>query len=135
MSYSDGKIIAPVSVADVMSVVPVSLQRTNTQTQQTERGASCDVGTLCSAEVGQTITARDGKGNWTVVSRIPINMWARYKPINFAKIGSLTTQEWNNALHGVYHSTSLPLLNNSGRLNHDVWTYRKPTGGASSPYV
>jgi len=63
-----------------------------------------------------------------------INMWARYKPIKYASVQQLTSAQWTEKRYGVGRSTSLPLIDNNGRLNHDVWNYDKPTGGASSPY-
>lgn len=77
-------------------------------------------------------TSANDVGNLCV--RTNINMWARYKPIKYQKIAQLTSTEWNNARHGVYRSSSLPLFNTNGRLNHDVWTYDRPTGGSASPY-
>lgn len=87
-----------VSVRDVQRCVPVSLQRTNTSTGQVERIVSGDIGVVCSAVVGDTITASDGKGNWTVVSRTPINKWAKYKPVRTPVIDTVTGQ-WNKSQH------------------------------------
>ena len=63
-----------------------------------------------------------------------INIWARYKPIRYASVMQLTAAQWTAQRHGVYRSTNLPLFDNNNRLNHDVWTYDRPTGGDASPY-
>ena len=127
-------ITAPVSIYDLQRCVPVTLRRTNTSTGEVEQASSNDLGVLCSAIVGQTIPSQDGHGNWTVFSRVPINMWARYKPILYASVIPLTSAQWNAQRHGVDRSSVLPLLDTNGRLNHDVWTYSRPTGGIASPY-
>ena len=95
MAYDKGMITAPVSINDVLRCVPVTLKRTNSSTGQVERRSSCDLGVLCGASVGDTITSSDGKGNWTVESRVEINMWAKYKPVIYAAIN--TTSQLNSA--------------------------------------
>lgn len=107
MPYSNNLIYVDSSVNPPLGVSVYDVQRALGSTK-------IDVGSLCL--------------------RPNINMWARYKPIKYASVQQLTTAQWNEKRHGVYRSTSLPLIDNNGRLNHDVWTYDKPTGGASSPY-
>jgi len=169
MSYNNGYIQAPVSIADVARAVPVTLKRTNSSTGQTERRSSRDLGVLCGASVGDTITASDGKGNWTVESRFEINKWAKYKPVRLGKIS--TVDEWNAAsnfwkndatwylgeksrgeLCGMSfgYTSQIPLTDMEGSttslypkadtffdkiIQGDLhWTYRRPAGGAATPY-
>ncbi len=70
----------------------------------------------------------------TVCTSQAINMWARYKPIKFPKINMLEPSEWASVRYGISRSSSLPLIGNDARLNHDVWTYSRPEGGKASPY-
>ena len=88
---SEGQhITSPVSIRDVQRCVPVSLVRTNSSTHQTEHVSSNDLGVLCGANIGDTVPASDGKGDWTVQSRTEINMWSVSKPVYFAKVAQLT---------------------------------------------
>lgn len=96
MAYdSSTKVIsAPVSIRDLQRCVPVSLVRTNSSTHQTERASSNDLGVLVGSQQGDTIPASDGKGNWTVQSRTPVNSWSKYKPVGKNKLD--TTDELNS---------------------------------------
>lgn len=80
-------ISAPVSIYDLQRAVPVTLRRTNSNTGQVETVSSNDLGVLCAAVVGDTIPANDGYGSWTVISRIKINMWARFRPVEYKSNG------------------------------------------------
>ena len=86
-------ISAPVSIYDLQRAVPVTLRRTNSNTGQVETVSSNDLGVLCAAVVGDTIPANDGYGSWTVISRIKINMWARFRPVEYNSNDS--KDEWN----------------------------------------
>lgn len=108
MSYSPGAsmITAPVSIRDVQRCVPVSLQRTNSSTNQTERVSSNDLGVLCGSKIGDTVPASDGKGNWTVQWRTEINKWAKYKPVKFKpatgiKLDVMTAENWISVNYGI----------------------------------
>lgn len=88
MAHSNGMITAPVSIHDVMSVVPVTLRATINGTTVTI--SSNDLGVLCSKKTGDTITGSYTDPNtgtvtqnvtWTVV-RTDINIWAKYKPVD-----------------------------------------------------
>ena len=106
MAYNSttGIISAPVSIYDLQQAVPAILQRTNSSTGDVEVIASSDLGVLCSKDVGDTIPASDGNGNWMVIQRTPINMWAKFKPVRSYQSGLLDTVSqlsngvWNNAL-------------------------------------
>ena len=146
MAYDKGYITAPVSIRDVQRCVPVTLKRTNTSTGQVERRSSCDLGVLCSAETGNQITARDGKGTWVVDNRIEINKWAWYKPIKYATIGMLTEAMRKAANYGLFFrentdaenilksaSPTEAAFNQAASSNYE-WSYLRPTGGSTSPY-
>lgn len=163
MSYSPGTsmVTAPVSIYDLQRCVTVSLQRTNTSTGQVESMTANDVGVLCAANIGDTIPASDGKGNWTVTYRVAINKWAKYKPLKFAKIEQLNATNMISANYGIidiptwtrmdYMATFLFSASRaslsqtywpecdrtrtpSPALADEYWAYQRPTGGASSPY-
>lgn len=95
MAYNTttGIISQPVSIDDIRRCFFVTLRRTRTDNGATESIVSGDLGTICSASVGDTITALDGKGNWTVTSRREINIWSQTKPIYHTKIPQLTTDD------------------------------------------
>jgi hypothetical protein len=147
MAYDKGMITAPVSIADVQKCVPVLLKRTNTSTGQVERRSSSDVGVLCSAQTGNQVTARDGKGTWTVESRVEINMWARYKPetavtglvtyfvhpitLQQRKLNSYGIRALQNQGYGSLSALVTDLRNNTAK---EPFVYVKPSGGISSPY-
>ena len=143
-------ISAPVSIYDLQRAVPVTLRRTNSYTGQVETVSSNDLGVLCAAVVGDTIPANDGYGSWTVISRIKINMWARYKPMKRNKIGPLETSDRVAANYGITNIPTWININNMANfwfgidtsstnapdcgLQADYWTYERPTGGNSSQY-
>ena len=152
MAYNPTTMIisAPVSIYDLQRAVPVTLRRTNSNTGQVETVSSNDLGVLCAAVVGDTIPANDGYGSWTVISRIKINMWARYKPMKRNKIGPLETSDRVAANYGI---TNIPTWININKmanlwfgidtsstnapdcgLQADYWYYERPTGGNSSQY-
>lgn len=146
MAYDKGMITKPVSIADVQKCVPVLLKRTNTSTGQVERRSSCDLGVLCSAQTGNQVTARDGKGTWTVESRVEINKWAWYKPIDFTKVGMLTESDRQTKYYGLFFrentdaesllkstSPTVDLFNAAAASSYE-WSYIPPKGGAASPY-
>lgn len=146
MSYDKGMITKPVSIADVQKCVPVLLKRTNTSTGQVERRSSCDLGVLCSAQTGNQVTARDGKGTWVVENRVEINKWAWYKPIKYAIIGMLTEAMRKAAYYGLFFRENTDAENllksatptesafNEAASSSYEWSYLRPTGGSTSPY-
>ena len=99
---------------------------------------SPDVGTLCIAP--------------------SINKWAKYKPVKFAKVGILTSENLTYCNYGIvdiptwgrlsYASTFLFSTNRAslqqiywpdcdrekGSVSVEYWVYQRPTGGSSSPY-
>ncbi|MBQ3700837.1 MAG: hypothetical protein II886_13185 [Prevotella sp.] len=154
MAYSNGTITAPVSVADVQKAVPVIL--TTTLNGVTYRRLSGDVGLLCSAQDGDTISGKLTIGSttynvtWTVRRSADINKWAKFKPVKVAKIGRLTYSEIADAKFGLVPAlntilktfgdgsgganvTDSTVLENILNANLD-WTYNRPTGGTNSPY-
>lgn len=104
MSYSNGIITAPVSIDDVKTALGVS---TN------------DVAALCTSD--------------------KINMWAKYKP---TKKNAIFTDDWwkgddFNAGISIPYTEKIENVLGYYNLNDGTdngWSYRKPTGGASSPY-
>ena len=62
-----------------------------------------------------------------------IKMWARRKPVSYAKIGVMTNADFVSVHCGLSHTTN-PLVDSNGRPRSDTWTYTKPSGGANSPY-
>ncbi len=74
---------------------------------------SNDVGTLCISN--------------------KINKWSKWKPIQSSKVTGLTLTDLQNANYGF----TIPVVE-SGALAYTelayTWVYKKPTGGATSPY-
>ena len=105
MPYSNFIITAPVGVYDVQRAIG---------------DGSTDVGALCK--------------------HANVNRWAKWKPIKCPTVELLTTQKMINL--GAYrygiirHGAGVvPLYDPSTlELNHDVWQYDKPTGGATAPF-
>lgn len=106
MSYSSNLIKAPVSIYDVQQAAPVTLSATVGGT--TVYASSNDVGVLCGAKAGDTIvgTYTDPTTGtvtqnitWTVVSRVGINKWARWKPVQVQQITSLSYTQLVFNLH------------------------------------
>ena len=85
--------------------------------------ASTDVGTLCTA-------------------KSKINIWAKYKPVRYNKIGSLTENERKACAYGLLDTREYDLSSNTAittafnnALNRIYsWEYESPTGGDSSLY-
>ena len=85
--------------------------------------ASTDVGTLCSANA-------------------KINMWAKYKPVRYNKIGSLTENERKACAYGLLDTREYDLSSDTAittafnnALNRIYsWEYESPTGGNASLY-
>lgn len=105
MPYANNIITAPVGKYDVERAIGV---------------ASTDVGELCQ--------------------HVNVNRWAKWKPIKCptvelltsAKMTVLTAYRYGIIRHG---AGVVPLFDPSTHeLNHDVWDYDKPTGGATAPY-
>lgn len=88
-----------VEIADIQSVVPVTLSRTVNGV--TERRSSSDLGVLCSAQVGDSVPDNAGGRAWTVSSRIDVNPWAKYKPVPFDQLDTTKhpdrVEPWLNA--------------------------------------
>ena len=163
MANSNGIITAPVSIYDLQSVVPVTLRRTNSSTGQVETKSSNDLGVLCSKDIGATIPASDGHGSWTVISRVPIKTWAKFKPVNIGGTygGSTyintypllnpTTKQWDESLsfqwwrdtnrhNNLSRYGILPVIATTAQnlynayANGDEWIYYMPMGGSDYPY-
>ena len=85
--------------------------------------ASTDVGTLCSANA-------------------KINIWAKYKPVRYNKIGSLTENERKACAYGLLDTREYALSSDTAiitafdnALNRIYsWEYESPTGGNASLY-
>ena len=158
MAYNTntGKITAPVGLSDLMAMVPVLLRRTVGGVVQTVN--SNDVGVLCGALTGDTVPAMDGSGSWTVLSRVNINKWAKYKPVIWPNVDTVTSGQWNPTT-GKWTSgatwwkagggcgMTIPqstifgtdITNQNSfiyKLTHSLlgWPYARPTGGAQAPY-
>ena len=134
-----------VEVSDVQSLVPVTIKRTVNGV--TEKKSSGDVGVLCSGYVGMSVPDNEGGAAWTVSSRIDINKWAWYKPIQYATLAFLDDakrQEKKFGLTPTTNNTALQILRgelamteanfNLAIANTNEWIYNMPTGGANSPY-
>lgn len=89
MAYTNGIITAPVSIYDVQRAVPVTLSAIVNGT--TVYSSSNDLGILCGSKVGDTVVGKYtdpqtgtvyNNITWTVISRTPINIWAKYKPVD-----------------------------------------------------
>ena len=136
MAYNNGIITAPVSVYDVQQCCWVRLQRT--VSGQTQTRYSGDVGVLCGAKIGDTITASDGLGSWTVTDRGEINKFARFKPVRFASVKQITDANRKSVDHGITLPTPARGTTLNGSLIMDAcaldWQYTLPNGGSNSPY-
>ena len=150
MSYNPNLriISAPVGVSDLMQVVPVTLRRTAGGVVQTV--SSDDIGVLCGALAGDTVPAMDGSGSWTVLSRVNINKWAKYKPVKKAVIEPISLADRVTVNHGIINIPTWANINKMANfwlginttttnapdcgIQPDYWTYERPTGGSSSPY-
>lgn len=146
MAISGGKISPPVSIYDVQQNCWVRLVRTVNGTQQ--RIYSSSLGVLCGANVGDSVPADDGLGNWTVEARGPINRWARYKPeridgyrpiMHGSMLSQIRTRKGNNFGLEVPYCITNPnrgwvadVMNGMvwDILNRDyvAWEYLKPRG-------
>ena len=60
-----------------------------------------------------------------------INMWSRWKPISFNKMGDITENDLKTANFGLIPPTP---SNNYETIVNTRWGYQKPIGGATSPY-
>lgn len=164
MPVVNGIIQAPVSIADVQSVVPVIIQGTVNGTVM--RIISGDVGVLCSAKAGDTFRAPITVSGttysnvlWTVVARVDINIWAKFKPVHLLNKKETQDQwdaansKWKNSatwMHGSplagYATNKYGLAARSYGTIEEViakygdndpmngWVYNRPLGGSSSPY-
>ena len=66
-----------------------------------------------------------------------INMWAKYKPVQYANWGILTEAERKSANFGIVvsgYDPSASLDSNMSKMHQVSFSYAKPYGGASSPY-
>lgn len=79
MAYTNGKIVAPVSVGDLMAVYGTKIS-----SSLGER-VSNDVGTMITRQQGDTFTAEGVI--WTVTRQRKLNMFAKYRPIPCAANG------------------------------------------------
>ena len=135
MAYNSttGIITAPVSIYDLMQAVPATLRRTNTSTSEVESVSSDDLGVLAGASVGDTIPSTDGHGTWSVISRVAVNMWAKFKPVRSYQSGLLDTVSqlingvWNNALSSQWWRDT---VNAAGlRIGYGINPIRRTGGG------
>ena len=126
MAYVNYRVIAPVSIYDLQRCVTVTLRRIVEGVTQTKIAGS--LGLIISANVGDTVPDSDGDGSWTVISRVPINMWARYKPIRYECIGPVSFATRKNL---TYDGVSTPFgvlppwcgeyrIESGGTVYHDV---------------
>jgi hypothetical protein len=66
-----------------------------------------------------------------------INKWSRYKPIISNKVIPLEELDFHGAKYGMsipFFSTAADLVTYYRGLPTEVWSYVRPTGGASSPF-
>lgn len=101
-----------VAVADVQMLCPVTIKRTVNGV--VERRNSCDVGVLCSGKVGDIVPDNEGGQSWVISSRIPVNKWAKYKPIEpvgqlRGKLDPLTEQQRQAVNWGI---SNIPIWTN-----------------------
>ena len=125
-----------VEIADIMSVVPVTIKRTVNGV--TEARSSADLGVLAGKSVGDPVPDNQGGAPWTVSSRIEVNPMAKYKPVRFNKLAALTDAEFQSVRYGLH-----PKYTEDGQdyytfpssnENPDVaWVYEKPRGKAPTP--
>ena len=124
MAYNavTGVITAPVSIRDIQKCFVVVLSKTASGV--TTRKQSADLGTIIAAQVGDTV---DG---WTVVSRIYMNMWAKFKPVIKASIVmALTDAERASVNYGI---TNIPTWSNINNMA-TFWLLENHASSASYP--
>lgn len=115
MAVVNGVVVAPVEIADLQRVVPVTLAKIVSSTI-VERKISGDLGTIIKAELWDNITDDAGGFSWAVLARTPINIWSKYKPVRFDQID--TTRNVN---------TDVTWLNSDNTWNSNAqwWRYRR----------
>lgn len=99
----------------------------------------------------QTVLGTTADTEKALCQHSSINKWAKYKPVKYAKIGLMTTEDREAANYGI---TNIPTWNNINKmatfwlledhssstnypkcgLQIEYWKYNKPTGGSSSPF-
>lgn len=162
MYNSNGTITGNVDIRDVQSCCPVTLKRTVNGV--TERRGSGDVGVLIGSKEGDIVPDSFGGAAWTVSSRIPINKWAKYKPIKcsglgrqgYAKrvetnfgiayipvfvgkfLGSVADYVFDRIRRTSGQSANVPECDVGRELSPyeewEYWVYDRPTGGSASPF-
>ena len=162
MAISSGVVVAPVEIADLQRVVPVTLAKIVSSTI-VEKKTSGDLGTIIKAELYDNIPDDGGGFSWAVLARTEINYWAKYKPVRYPYLDTTKnptdqTQAWLNANgswktdayviwwrnpQNVYGETiytcgfAIPASAGiSENIANDLgaWEYLKPQGGASQPF-
>jgi hypothetical protein len=146
MSYTNNMIQAPVEIADLQRCVPVTMRRTVNGVVETK--ISGDLGIIISGYVGQLVPDPDGKGSWTIISRVAINKWARYKPLRKNLLEYLTYQQRYNLSFGlniprlgltenIFRSLAIKLMQyRNGTLQQDIphWEYLLPRGAGHTEH-
>ena len=100
MAISNGVVVAPVEIADLQRVVPVTLAKIVSGTI-VEKKTSGDLGTIIKAELYDNIPDDGGGFSWAVLARTEINCWAKYKPVRYPYLDTTKnptdpTQVWLN---------------------------------------
>ena len=101
MAINSGVVVAPVEIADLQRVVPVTLAKIVGSTI-VEKKTSGDLGTIIKAELYDNIPDDGGGFSWAVLARTEINYWAKYKPVRYPYLDTTKnptdpTQAWLNA--------------------------------------
>lgn len=161
MSYSGGIIRGNVDIRDVQRACPVTIKRTVNGV--VERRNSADIGVICGGKVGNTVPDNQGGTAWTISARVPINKWAKYKPLKVRNLlrklteaerkavnyGIVYIPSWGNPVYmsgfwlkgfrQEYYTNEYgqrlrnPGIPYCGITDGEYWGYERPTGG-TYPY-
>lgn len=104
MSYSEGKISAPIAASDPYMVMGVGTYN-----------GGYDIGYICSNQHGK------------------INKWSLYKPVRKAKVAELTDADYYSVDFG-YNIPSYNNYSSMKAGVTNGWSYLPPQGGDSSPF-
>ena len=163
MAINSGVVVAPVEIADLQRVVPVTLAKLVSSTI-VERKISGDLGTIIKVDLYDNVPDDGGGFSWAVLARTEINCWAKYKPVRYQYLDTTKnptnpSQAWLNAngswvnaayviwwrnpqnVYGEEINTcgfSIPGLagvNENIATALGAWQYLKPRGGSyNEPY-
>lgn len=111
--YTDGKVTAPINVADLSQLLNRSQDDIN------------------KVEYSNLLTSVGG-----LCTHSNINMWAKHRPMAELPMGEVTDSQRKNVDYGLYisHFASSKALESAIRYDIADWKIKLPAGGEKSPY-